>query len=358
MEAQIEIEGHEILMATLYLTEQYNYVKLDGESLRIQGKNTQPGHVVRIPLNKIEQIVVLGDITLSTGAIQALLERRIAVHYLSIYGKSYGALLADWGKNSGVRLAQYRCWGDSERSFAIAKQCIAGKLINMRTITLRYARNRDDGSAISAATDEIQQSLRQLARLRAPSDTSDRMHGLGPLLGIEGNASAAYYRVFGAFLKGDWEFAGRVKRPPTDPVNALLSFGYSLLTNQVVSLIHAVGLDPGLGVLHQPGFGKPALALDLMEGFRPIVVDSVVITLLNTGQIKTNDFREELGAYRLKDEARRTFIEKIENRMNETVQHPLFKQPISYRRCIEVQIRLFAKHIQGEIDYYPPFTVR
>src|SRR5436190_4022275 len=117
-------------------------------------------------------------------------------------------------------------------------------------------------------------------------DASDRMHGLGPLLGLERSGSAAYYGVFGSLCKGEWGFAGRVQRPPTDPINALLSFGYTVLTNQVVSLVCAVGLDPGIGVLHQPGFGKPALALDLVEEFRPIIVDSVVITMLNNGQLK------------------------------------------------------------------------
>ena len=184
------------------------------------------------------------------------------------------------------------------------------------------------------------------------------MHGLGPLLGLEGSASAAYYSQLASLLKQPWSFPGRVKRPPTDPVNALLSFGYTVLTNQVVSLIHSVGLDPGLGVLHQPGFGKPALALDLMEAFRPIIVDSVVITMINTGQIGLGDIDAELGAYRLKDSARRAFIEKLEARLSEKVQHPLFGYQVSYRRCIELQARLFAKHAQGEIARYVPFTVR
>jgi CRISP-associated protein Cas1 len=348
----------ELVMATLYLTEQYHYVKLEGEALRVQAPRGS-SDVIRVPLNKIEQVMVLGDITLTTPALHALLERRIPVHYLTARGRSRGALLADWGKNTGVRLAQYALFGDTERSFAAARACVAGKLLNARTIILRYARSRDESNpALQEAADQIQHCLRAMARLSPPADTSDRMHGLGPLLGLEGSATAAYYKAFAMIVKGDWQFSGRVKRPPTDPINALLSFGYTVLTNQVVSLVHAVGLDAGLGVLHRPGFGKPALALDLVENFRPVIADSVIITMINTGQIQANDFEEELGAYRLRDAARRAFLEKLEARLNEKIRHPVFNYQISYRRCIELQIRLFAKYAQGEIAQYEPFRVR
>jgi CRISPR-associated protein Cas1 len=339
-------------------------VKIEGEALRVQfpsdRASKQVGKVVRVPLAKVEQVMVLGDITLTTPALHALLERRIAVHYLSAHGRSYGALTADWGKNSGVRLAQYALFGDPARRFAVARQCVAGKLLNMRTTLLRYARSRDDSAALQEAAGSIRTCLRAIARLPAPAqvDPSDRMHGLGPLLGLEGSASAAYYGVFGALLKGEWGFAGRVKRPPTDPINALLSFGYTVVTNQIVSLVHAVGLDPGLGVLHQPGFGKPALALDLIEAFRPIIVDSVVITMVNTSQIAPQDLDAEVGAYRLKDDARKAFLEKLEARLSERVQHPVFGYQTSYRRCIELQARLFAKYALGEIPKFVPFTVR
>lgn len=357
-------EGIDILMTTLYLTEPYSVVKVEGETLRVQfpadRANKQPGKVVRVPLAKIDQVMVLGDITLTTPALHTLLERRIAVHYLSAYGRSYGALTADPGKNAGVRLAQYALYGEPTRRFAVARACVTGKLANMRTTLLRYARARAQDEPLKTAAQRIRTCLRELERLPVPTevDPADRMHGLGPLLGLEGSGSAAYYGVFASVLKGEWNFPGRVKRPPTDPVNALLSFGYTVLTNQVVSLVHAVGLDPALGALHQPGFGKPALALDLVEEFRPLVVDSVVITMINTGQITTKDFDEELGAYRLKDEPRKAFLTRLEARLNEKVQHPVFGYQVIYRRCIELQARLFAKYAQGEIECYVPFTVR
>ena len=351
-------------MSTLYLTEQYHYVKLEGESLRVQasqrGERSAPGAIVRIPLNKIEQVMVLGEITLSTPALHALLERRIPVHYLTAYGRSCGALTADWGKNSGIRLAQYQLFLHDERRFFAARACIQSKLHNMRTLILRYARNRSERSDLEHAATQIRDGLRQLERLEIPAahQRHERMHGFGPLLGIEGNASAAYYRIFPQLLKSEWNFTGRVRRPPTDPLNALLSFGYVLLTNQIVSLIHAVGLDPGIGVLHQPGFGKPALALDLAESFRAIIVDSVVISLINNGQLTPGDLQENLGAYRLEGSARRTFLERFEARLNEPIQHPIFNERVTYRRCLELQIRLLAKYAQGEIEAYPSFTVR
>jgi CRISPR-associated protein Cas1 len=185
------------------------------------------------------------------------------------------------------------------------------------------------------------------------------MHGLGALFGLEGNGSQVYYGVFAQLLKHGWEFGGRVRRPPTDPVNALLSFGYTILTNQVASQICTVGLDAGVGMLHQPGAGKPALALDLVEEFRPLIVDSVVISLLNGRQLTRSDFEQELaGAWRLKDDARKTFVTKLEERLSSEVQHPLFGYRTTYRRCIALQARLFAKYAQGEIEEYVPFVVR
>ena len=155
-----------------------------------------------------------------------------------------------------------------------------------------------------------------------------------------------------------WPFEGRVKRPPTDAVNALLSFGYSLLTNKVASAVQLVGFDHFVGYLHSSFYGRPALALDLVEEFRPIIVDSVVLTLLNHRSLAPNDFVVELGAYRLKDEPRKIFFTQFEERLNEEVIHPLFGYKATYRRCLELQVRLLAKALTGEIDEYPPLLVK
>ncbi len=159
-------------------------------------------------------------------------------------------------------------------------------------------------------------------------------------------------------INRQWPFPGRVKRPPTDPVNALLSFGYTLLASKVASAVQLVGFDHFVGYLHSSFYGRPSLALDLMEEFRPVIVDSAVLTLLNKRMLTTNNFISELGAYRLKDESRRIFFTQLEERLSEEIEHPIFGYKTSYRRCIELQARLLAKYITGEIEYYPPFLLR
>jgi CRISP-associated protein Cas1 len=186
------------------------------------------------------------------------------------------------------------------------------------------------------------------------------MNGLGELLGCEGAGSAAYFGVFSRLLKCKWEhgFTRRVRRPPTDPVNALLSYGYTVLAGQVAANIATVGFDPYIGYLHSSRYGKTALALDLLEEFRPVIVDSVVLSLFNNRQLEPDSFEPELNSYRMKDATRKLFLTKFEERMQEVVTHPVFEYKVTYRRCIELQARLLAKYLQGEIKQYIPFTVR
>lgn len=355
--------GVELIMATLYLLEQYSVVKLEGEALRVQIPASRDGssaaRFARVSLIKVDQVVVVGEITLTASAMQALLQGRKAIHFLTAHGRSLGSLLPDPSKNAALHIAQARAADTIGQRFELARRCVVGKLQNMRTTLLRYQRTRALPE-LEAAIVQLQTTRRQVRLLAPPAAVApdDRMHGLGPLLGLEGAGSAAYFGVFGALLRPPWTFPGRVRRPPTDPVNALLSFGYTVLTNQVTSILCTVGLNPHIGLLHRPGYGKPALALDLLEEFRPVIVDSVVITMLNGGQLGMNDFAEELGAYRLKDEPRKRFLTKLEARLDEVVQHPLFNYRTSYRRCIELQARLLAKSLLGEVPEYVPFVVR
>lgn len=358
----IYADGVEEAMGTLYLTEQYSLVKQDGETLVVDipadRRTGRAQRKVRVPLIKVDQVVVCGEITLTGAAMRTLLERRVCVHYLTRQGRSRGSVLPDPSKNAALRVAQHQAFNDPLRRFELASQFVRGKLRNGRTVLLRYQRNRDDGIA-GAAAEQIKTALHELERLRPlPVAPMDRMHGLGPLFGCEGQGSAAYFQAFGALLNSPWTFSGRVRRPPRDPVNALLSFGYVLLTNQTIALINLVGLDPYVGLLHSPGFGKPALALDMIEEFRPLIVDPVVITLLNTGALRPSDFTDTDGSVRLTDAGRKLFLERFEERLNSTIQHPLFKYTTTYRRCIELQVRLLGKAMQGEIPRYLPFLVR
>jgi CRISPR-associated protein Cas1 len=365
-------------MPTLYLTEEYALVRRDGEdSLLVQiperqGKNgavLSPARKEHIPLVKIDEVVVLGEVTLTASAVHLLLERDVEITFLSHFGQFKGRLSPPFSKNAILRLAQYRAHQDMTKRCELARRFVIGKLSNQRTMLQRYYRRQSDAE-MRQAIEQMATLLRQLTAL--PLDSIHVPHKLASgdhriagtpleaILGMEGAGSAAYFNCFGKLLSDprQWPFPGRVKRPPTDPVNALLSFGYSLLTNKVASAVQLVGFDHFIGYLHSSFYGRPALALDLMEEFRPIIVDSVVLTILNNRMLTSVDFVVELGAYRLKEERRKLFFTKFEERLNEEVNHPLFGYKTSYRRCLELQVRLLAKVLTGEIEEYPPFQVK
>ncbi|MGQ9627964.1 MAG: CRISPR-associated endonuclease Cas1 [Anaerolineae bacterium] len=267
-------------------------------------------------------------------------------------------------QNSLIRLEQHRAHHDPVRAFALARSFVQGKLENMRTMLLRANRKRND-SAISQAAEGIKRVLAQVEKLvpdeAAPPPEPSRPQAdtaYGTLVGLEGAGTAHYFGAFGRLLNEDWGFERRQRRPPGDPVNALLSFGYVLLMNQVASAVSVVGLDPYVGFLHSSQFGKPAMALDVMETFRPLIVDSTVLTLLNNGMLSKRDFREELGAWRLTDEGRRTFLTKFEERLDTEIKHPVFNYKATYRRSLELEVRLVAKYLTGEIPRFRPFVVR
>jgi len=363
---------------TLYLTEEYALVRRDGEdSLLVEiperqeknGKGSAPARKERIPLIKIDEVVVLGEITLTAAAMHLLLERDIEITFLGRYGQFKGRLSPPFSKNAVLRMAQYRAHQDMGKRCELARRFVIGKLMNLRTMLQRYQRRQFDAE-MKQAIDQVSMLLQQLTALPLDQRSlpqrlvggDNRIAGtpLETILGMEGAGSAAYFSCFGKLLSDpkQWPFPGRVRRPPTDPVNALLSFGYSLLTNKVASAVQLVGFDHFVGYLHSSFYGRPALALDLMEEFRPIIVDSVVLTMLNKHILKPDDFVVELGAYRIKDDRRKIFFTQFEARLNEEVIHPIFGYKVTYRRCLELQARLLAKVLTGEIDEYPPLLVR
>lgn len=353
-------------MATLYLTEQGTTVRYDQETLVVTipaKEDGTPKRKVRIPLIKVDQVVVFGNVTLTTPALAALLTQGADICFCTRWGRFLGRLTGADGKNSLLRLEQRRVHDDPARSFILAKAFVVGKLANMRTLLMRANRKRGD-SDIEGAARRLKELLEQLAKLEWKPDTvvdaarPQAGTAYGTLLGIEGAGTEAYFGVFPRLLKEDWGFTGRHRRPPTDPVNALLSFGYVVLTNQVASAARIVGMDPYVGFLHSSQYGKPALALDVMEGFRPLIVDSVVLTVLNNGMLKRDDFEEEFGAWRLSERGRRLFLEKLEERLDTEIEHPVFGYKATYRRILELEVRLIAKWLRGEISEFRPFTVR
>lgn len=362
-------------MPTLYLTEDRALVRRDTEDcllvqvpeLRREGE-TVPAYKKRIPLIKVDDVIVMGEVTLTASALHLLLEKNIEIHFLNQIGQFKGRLSPALSKNSLLRMAQHRTHNDIARRCELAKRFAIGKITNQRTMLQRSNRRQAD-PIFSQEIDQMAHIIRRLIALTtddeipptlASGDTGIEGTSMETILGLEGAGSAAYFHCFGNMLADpqQWAFAGRVRRPPTDPVNALLSYGYSLLTSQVSSAVQVVGFDPYIGYLHSSVYGRPALALDLMEEFRPIIVDSVVLKVLNNRMLTKDDFHVELGAYRLKKEPRKLFLTKFEERLNEEVTHPTFGKKAKYRRCIELQARLVAKYLTGEINAYPPMVVK
>ena len=336
----------------LYVDEQGCILKKTGERLLV----VKEGETIRdIPLIHLGQVVLCGNISVTTPVMQTLLNAGIPVVYLSAYGRYQGVLMPQISRNSLLRVAQHRVADDPERCLALAKAFVHGKISNMR---MMLQRRKWRGKAETEAEETaIESSIEGMRRMRG---RLPRAENLPELLGLEGNASADYFRSFSSMLNAEmgFSFAHRTRRPPKDPTNALLSFAYSLLTADVISAIQIVGLDPYVGFFHQQTYGRPCLALDLMEEFRPIIADSVVVTLINNRQITPDDFTQSHGGWFLKDAARKKFYAAYEKRKNETITHPVFKYKITFRRALELQVRLLAKCLMGEIETYTSLTVR
>ncbi|MCL4862365.1 MAG: type I-D CRISPR-associated endonuclease Cas1, partial [Caldilineaceae bacterium] len=358
-------------MTTLYLTEPRSVVRKDGDTLAVKiPANKETGaaeRTVRIPLLKVDQVVVLGDSTVTTPALLALLQQNADICFCDYGGRFQGRLTPSVSKNVFVRAAQFRSHEAYPRRVALAARFVRGKLHNERTLLLRSHRSlqeQDLADVVAGAAETLGNLIREVDRLEVeeegPLDPArpQLQSALGALQGLEGAGAAAFFRGFRSLLKQDLGFTGRHRRPPTDPVNSLLSFGYTLLMNQVLSAVQIVGFDPYIGYLHSQGYGKPALALDLMEEMRTPIVDSVVLTVVNKQILQPKHFDAQLGVYQLTPAGRKLFLQQFEARLNTEIQHPVFGYKASYRRCLELQARLLAKSLLGEIPAYRPFQIR
>ena len=255
-------------------------------------------------------------------------------------------------KNVELRTAQYRASFDERTCLRFARGLVAAKIQNCRTLLRRNWKRAESSNPV-------------LVDLRSDGLRAGRADSLPELLGVEGTAAARYFRSFAAMLNESesdgefgFDFETRNRRPPKDPVNALLSFAYSLLTRAWTVTLAAVGFDAYRGLYHQPRYGRPALALDLMEPFRPLVADSVVVQAINNGEVKPTDFKTVAGSVNLSADGRRRFISTFERRLGHEVVHPLFGYRVSYRRLMEMQARLFGRFLLGELSEYPNFTTR
>lgn len=315
----------------------------EDELLVIQPLDDAP---TRVPLLDVSEVSLFGNVQISTQAMTACFHAGIPIAFFSVGGWFQGLATAPGGGNALRRLEQYRFCTDAPRSLQAARELIHRKIRNSRTLLRRNSR-QEVREPLSSLWDL---SLRVL---EAPD--------LGALLGLEGLAAKAYFAAFPAMFTSaplDFDFTSRNRRPPKDPINALLSLAYSMLARDWTGALHAVGADPYCGFFHRFKHGKPALALDLMEEFRPLVADSTVIQVLNNGEIDARHFLRRGPACSLTDVGRRKFLEAYARRLEQEVRHPLLGYTLSYRRLLLVQARLFTRFCAGELDAYPGFQTR
>ncbi|MGE0129718.1 MAG: CRISPR-associated endonuclease Cas1 [Blastocatellales bacterium] len=331
----------------VYVQGQGMSVGLKGETLEIRDK----GKVVdEARLLDTAQLSLFGNVQVSAQALRELAARDIIVTHLSYGGWLAAVTTPPPHKNIELRRRQFQTADDPASCLRLARAFTAGKIRNCRTLLRRNARELPEGV---------------LHRLAESRRRAERARMIEQLLGIEGTAAREYFGNLARMFKTSedgvapvFEFTERNRRPPRDPVNALLSFLYSMLAKDMLVTLVSVGFDPYLGFYHQPKYGRPALALDLMEEFRPLVADSAAVGMINNGELRKSDFVERAGAVALTDSGRRRVIEAYERRMDTIVTHPKFGYAISYRRVFEVQARLLGRFLTGEIESYPPFCTR
>ena len=327
----------------MYVQAQGGMVGKSGDTLTVRVRGEK---VASTRLLDVSNLSIFGNVQVTAQATREMLDRNIPICHFTYGGWLKGVTQGTGHKNVELRMNQFAVAGDRMRSLSIARELVIAKLRNSR-VMLR--RNHPDVPPAA---------LKEIARLSRNAPKAD---SLQTLLGIEGAAASVYFANFGAMIRSEeseFDFRVRTRRPPKDPVNAVLSFLYSMLTKQALVSAISVGFDPYMGFYHQPKYGRPALALDLAEEFRPIVADSAALTLFNNSELKSVDFIRRSGAVSLTQEGRKAVIRAFERRMDTLIRHPLFGYSISYRRIMEVQARLLGRHILGELQRYPAFTTR
>lgn len=343
------VSVEQIRALPVYVQSHRGRVAKSGDRLAITKDDEDAVHA---RLAETSQLVLMGNVYVTTPTLHELMRRNIPVTWQSYGGWFLGHTVGAGHANVELRTAQYRGAFDEQVCLKLARGWVQAKIRNCRTLLRRNRKGGMDAQAEAA--------LKDLNRF---ADRAGRVRDVGTLLGVEGAAAARYFQHFTDMLKvtddtESFDMTNRNRRPPTDPVNAMLSFGYAMLFRNFVVALSAVGFDPYKGFFHQPRFGRPALALDMMEPFRPLLVDSVVVTAVNNGEIRPSDFvRSSLGV-NLSDTGRKRFIASFERRLSHEVTHPIFGYRLEYRRLLAVQSRLLARFLTGEIGEYPNFVTR
>lgn len=334
-------------MGTVYITHDDAFIGKTDERLNVKSNKQK---LLDVPLIKVDGIVVLGRATISPAVVNELLERHIPLSFLTNTGRYMGRLEPELTKNIFVRQAQWQAAGESEKAIHLVRGFVRGKLKNYRMMLARTLRKHPELQLQAA-----------ISRLENTISPIEKTNSIDSLRGLEGAGSAAYFGAFNQLIRAEgFSFEARRRRPPTDPVNALLSFGYSLLRHDVQSAVNIVGFDPYLGYLHKQHYGRPGLALDLMEEFRPLVVDATVLSAINLRILNSADFTIETlsNAVLLSADGRREFLKQYEQKKQSQFKHPVLGRQCTYQEAFEIQARLMAKYLMGEIDKYPPLVLK
>lgn len=340
---------------TLYIASQGTYLAKDGDCLLA---TREDGGKTRVPLHKVDGVVCFGRISVSPFLLGHCVEVGVTVTWLTEHGRFLARAEGAVSGNVRLRRAQYAVTDDPARCATIVRSIVAGKLANQRYVVLRALRDHgaDDGGRLPATREALEALLRRLHSPAGQAATVDELRGL------EGQGANVYFAALPALLRARdpvFAFAGRVRRPPTDPVNALLSFIYTLTTHDARSALEGVGLDPQVGFLHRERPGRPSLALDLVEEFRAWFADRLVLSLVNRGQLRANDFETaSTGAVTLTEEARKAVLVAYQERKAEEVRHPFTGETVAVGLLWHVQARLLAMHLRGDLDAYPPWLAR
>ena len=338
---------------TLFVTIQGAYLSKEGETVAVKVNRKT---LAQFPVHTLDGIVCFGQVSCSPFLMGFCAERDVSISFLTEYGRYLAKVQGPVSGNVLLRREQYRRADESDRSSDIARSLIIGKISNSRTILQRAIRDhsdRLDGDAVQKAADELAALLKSLRDSRMSMDS---------IRGIEGRAGHVYFSVFDHLItaqKTDFVFNGRSRRPPLDPVNALLSFFYTLLCHDVASALESVGLDPAVGFFHKDRPGRPSLALDLMEELRPVIVDRLILSLINRCQVTSKGFTiSEAGAVRMSDDTRKNALTVYQTRKQEEVTHPFLGEKMPLGLFFFTQALLLARHLRGDLDGYPPVVIK
>lgn len=340
------------LLNVLYVTSPDTYLSLDGENVVVLKDGSE---AMRLPLHNLEGIVAFGYTGASPALMGACAKQHVDLCFMSSSGRFRARVTGPVEGNVLLRKEQYRRSDSEDASARIARNMICGKLLNARQVIERS--KRDHAPRLDTAELEAVSAILKESAQDAQAET-----GLDSLRGIEGKGASAYFGVFNQLIlrqEQDFVFENRNRRPPTDPVNALLSFAYTLLANEAGAALQAVGLDPYVGFLHRDRPGRASLALDLMEELRPVMADRFVLSLINRTELTLKDFTvQENGAVLLSDAGRKTFLSAWQARKQVAVTHPFTGEKMSWGLIPHMQAMLLARHLRGDLDAYPPYLWR